>query len=328
MARYSTPAPTKTVLGIDVSKETFDLAFAGDPKTLKLAYDDAGLRRLERLLRKRPVELVVVEGTGGYQRTLVEFLLDRGFDVAVVDPARARGFARALGRKEKNDRLDAAVLAGMGRAVQLRLSEPTPPRQREIRELIARRRQILEILVAEKNRLGTTRGEPNRQSVQASIDFHTGQKRELDRRLAELLKKDEDWSAKTAVATSVGGVGFVTTATLLADMPELGTVSGKEASKLAGVAPIVRQSGTMKGRSTIGGGRVGVRTALYMAALSAKRSNPDLKAFYERLLARGKPKMVAIVAVMRKLVVLLNALLKRNRTWEPRHENVKNLQNA
>jgi transposase len=328
MSRHSTPSPTKAVLGIDVSKETFDVAFADDPETLQFSYDDEGLTRLVRTLRKRPVELVVVEGTGGYQRTLVERLLELGLDVAVVNPARARSFAHVLGRKEKNDRLDALLLARLGRTVELRLAEPEPPRQREIRELVARRRQVSENLVAEKNRLGTTRGEPARASVEASIAFHAGQKRDLDRRLARLLKEDESWSAKTAVMTSVGGVGLVTTAAFLADMPELGTVSGKEASKLVGVAPIVRESGTMKGRSTTCGGRTVVRTALYMAALNAKRCDPDLKAFYERLVARGKPKMVAMVAVMRKLVVLLNALLKQNRTWEPRHENVKNLQNA
>jgi transposase len=249
MSRHSTPSPTKVVLGIDVSKETFDLAFAGETQTLKLSYDDEGLARLERLLRKRPVELVVLEGTGGYQRTLVERLLELGVDVAVVNPARARSFARLVGRTEKSDPLDAAMLARLGRTLELRLAEPEPPRQREIRELVARRRQVTEVLVAEKNRLGTTRGERSRASVEASIAFHAGQKRELDRQIARLVKEDETWSARAAICTSVPGVAAVVSSTLLVDMPELGTVSGKQASKLGGLAPLVCQSGTMKGKS-------------------------------------------------------------------------------
>jgi transposase len=325
MSRHSTPSPAKVVLGIDVSKETLDIAFAGDSKALKVSYDEEGLDRLERLLRKRPAELVVVEGTGGYQRSLVERLLDLGIDVAVVNPARARSFARLVGRAEKTDSLDAFLLAQLGRTVELRLAEPTSERQREIRELIARRRQVSALLVAEKNRLGTTRGERTRGSVEASIAFHAEQKRELDRQIVRLLKEDAEWSTKSAILQSAPGVGTVTAATLLAEMPELGTLSGKQAAKLVGVAPLVCQSGTMKGRSKIAGGRAVARTSLYMAALTASRREPTLKAFYVRLKAR-KPKMVALVAVMRKLAVLLNALLKQNRPWRPDHEELKNLQ--
>lgn len=305
-----------TFVGVDVSKDALDVAFSDGAPPLRLANDPAGHAGLAERCRQAGVALIVLEATGGYERPVAAALAAAGLPVAVVNPRQVRDFARAVGRLAKTDALDAAVLARFAEAIR---PEPRPlpdGNARELRDLLARRRQLVELRSAEANRLPRSRGAV-RGSVEALLAEIGRQLDAIDRDLDRLLRSCPVWREKEDLLRGVPGVGPQTARALLADLPELGRCSRQQVAALVGVAPLHRDSGTLRGRRTTWGGRANVRTALYMAALVASRRNPVIKAHYDRLLAAGKRKKVALVACMRKLLVILNALLRDRKPWRP-----------
>ena len=318
----SLPNPTsdtRVTVGIDVAKATVEVAISGRQKTLALSNDEAGYAALLAELSSLNVGLVLLEATGGFELACATALQLAGLAVAVVNPRQARDFARAMGYLAKTDRIDAAVLADMARTLLARadlskLVKPMPDAQQlELQALVTRRRQLMAMKLAEDHRMKMP-GVRQRRSLNTII-------KALDR---EIARVDKDLQAfvganhaeLAALLDSVKGVGKATISTLLAEVPELGKLSGREVSALVGVAPINRDSGTMRGKRSIFGGRPDVRRVLFMAALVASRHNPVIKAFYQRLLAAGKPKKVALVACMRKLLTILNAMVRSGKPWD------------
>jgi transposase len=309
---------TKVYAGIDVSKGRLEVAVRPVGERFDVPNDDAGIDELVGGLRQRHPALVVLESTGGLERSLVAALAASGLAVAVVNPRQARDFARATGRLAKTDRIDAHVLAHFAEAVR-----PTPRAAPEeeayvFGAILARRRQIVEMLTAENNRLGTA-PRAVRKRIEAHVRWLEKELKRTDDDLDEAIQESPTWRENAALLRSVPGVGPVLCRTLLAELPELGTLTHKQLAALVGVAPLNRDSGTMRGKRAVWGGRSGVRAALYMAALVATRHNPQLKEFYERLLAAGKAKKVALVACMRKLLIILNAVLKHRTPWRSPH---------
>ena len=298
-------------VGVDVSTDALDLA-RSDGHAERIPHDDDGLVRLTALCDG--ATLVVLEATGGIERRAAVELAADGVPVAVVNPRQVRDYARATGRLAKTDAIDAVVLALFAERVR---PEPRPvpdAEQRTLAALVARRRQISDMLVAERNRLRTA--DPAvRPSVEAHVAFLEGQHAEADRALDEAVAQSPTWAERAALLQSAPGVGRVRAATLIAEVPELGRLSGREIAALVGVAPLARDSGRLRGRRTTWGGRAPVRSVLYMAALAASRTNPVLRAFYTGLVRRGKAPKVALVAVMRKLLVALNAMARDGRRW-------------
>lgn len=316
----SETTPSVSFVGVDVAKDSAEAYVLPEGRAVT-PKDPAELARVVQALAG-PV-LVVVEATGGYERRWAAALLDAGIAVAVVDPKRVRHFAKGLGLLAKTDRIDARLIARYAQTVKPRPRGKTPEKQAELRDLVARRRQLLGMRTMESNRLGLATGAA-KASIRDVLRFLTDRVDELDAAIATLVESDDDWSATAGRLESVPGVGRVTAATLVAEVPELGTLNRQQVAALVGVAPINRDSGTYAGRRAIQGGRVAARTALYMAALAARRYNPALKRFADRLKAAGKPAKVVLIAVARKLLTLLNALAKTKTTWDPK----KCLQNA
>ena len=318
----SLPSPTmddRVHVGIDVAKATLEVAISGQANSLAIANDEAGYAALLSKLSGLRVGLVLFEATGGFELACATALQLAGLAVAVINPRQARDFARAMGHLAKTDRIDARVLAEMARTLVQRgdlskLVKPLPDAQQlELQGLVTRRRQLMTMKLAEDHRMKMP-GVRQRRSLNTII-------KALDR---EIARVDKDLQAfvganHAELATlldSVKGVGKATISTLLAEVPELGKLSGREVSALVGVAPINRDSGTMRGKRAIFGGRPDVRRVLFMAALVASRHNPVIKAFYQRLLAAGKPKKVALVACMRKLLTILNAMVRSGKQWD------------
>lgn len=258
--------------------------------------------------------LVVVEATGGYENTLVDALEHAQIDVAVINPLRIRNFAKGCGLLEKTDQIDAFVIARFGQVVCPDPRQPLSENTKKLRALNRRRNQILEQINSERRRLPQTSDEESTKWIQQSIRFSKSQKKEVEARIAEILNCPE-FIEKAKQLQTVPAVGPVTVGTLLAELPELGQINKRQIAKLVGVAPIAKDSGTRNGRRKTFAGRSGVRKVLYMAALVATRHNPILKAYYQRLLIKGKPRKVALVAVMRKLLVILNTMTKKQQNW-------------
>jgi transposase len=318
----SLPSPTsdeRVTVGIDVAKASVEVAISGQTGTLGFANDEAGWAALLAELASLQVGLVLFEATGGFELPCATALQLAGLAVAVINPRQARDFARAMGYLAKTDRIDAGVLAEMARTLLARgdlssLVKPLPDAQQlELQGLVRRRRQLMAMKLAEDHRMKMP-GVRQRRSLNNII-------KALDR---EIARVDKDLQAfvganhaeLAALLDSVKGVGKATISTLLAEVPELGKLSGREVSALVGVAPINRDSGTMRGKRSIFGGRPDVRRVLFMAALVASRHNPVIKAFYQRLLAAGNPKKVALVACMRKLLTILNAMVRSGKPWD------------
>jgi transposase len=319
--RHSTvPPPTRVVLGVDVASDKLDFALCGETKTECVAYDEAGLRKLLRFVKKRRVELVCLESTGGLELDLVDRLHDAGCDVVAANPKRVKSYAEGIGRRAKTDKLDAVLLAEFGARVPCLLAERRTPRQRELRALSTRRRQLRDMIAAQKTQRWAARDAGVKASIDETIAFLKRQRAEVDRRIETLVVGDPELAAKAKILMSAKGIAKTTAYMLLAELPELGAIDRCQVASLVGVAPMNRDSGKKQGKRFIGGGRTHLRTGLYMPTLTAVRRDPDLKAFYERLVARGKSKKAALVAAMRKLAILLNALVKQNRLWSPRHE--------
>jgi transposase len=300
---------SETYVGIDVAKDRLDVAVLGERQERQVDNTSQGIAQLVVWIKELQPELIVVEATGGYQRAVVEALFHAGLSVAVVNPARVRQFARAFGLLAKTDKLDAQVLAVFGQRVQPKLYTGKSEAEKQLSALLVRRKQVEEMLQAEQNRLRTT-SLSLKSSVEQVIVCLKEQKKRLDEQIQRFLQKQQAWQAQTQILASAPGVGMVTTATLLAELPELGKMDRKKIAALVGVAPMNYDSGKKRGYRKTKGGRTEVRSVLYMSTLVATRYNPLIRAHYQYLLKRGKLKKVALTACMRKFLTILNAMLR------------------
>jgi transposase len=308
-----------TYVGIDVSKDALDVALSPESKPFRVDNNRSGIQKLLAKLPTPGTCLITLEGSGGYERLVIAELLDRGHHVALVNPRQVRDFARGMGILAKTDALDATVLALFGQVANPRcLEKPTGP-QVELQQLVERRRQLIDLRTAELNRLHQASSKVTKRSIQAVLRVLEKQIDDLEAEIANLVDKHEDWKQKAEIITSVPGVGPVTAMVILADLPELGQLSREAIAALVGLAPFNHDSGKLQGQRAIWGGRADVRTTLYMAALSGIGCNQTLKSFYKRLSDAGKPFKKAITACMRKLLVILNTMLKTNTPWNAHH---------
>jgi transposase len=321
MHDYSTPDLREGIfVGIDVAKDALDLGFTSSQKVDRFANDAAGIGGVvNRLLQVSP-RSIVIESTGGYEASLVEALYDAGLPVAVVNPRLVRDFARGFNQLEKTDTLDARLLAAYGQVYNPRLFKMPDKTRRKLTSFNKRRDQLIRARNAELSRLDHARDEWTRQSLGRSLAFYDQQIQEIERERDERIASDESLRKQRDLLMSFKGIGEVVSATLLASLPELGTLNRQKISKLVGLAPLNRDSGKSRGQRKIKGGRSEVRQKLYMATLSATRYNPALRVFYRRLLANGKPKKLAQTAVMRKILIILNQMIRENKPWENKLE--------
>jgi transposase len=305
----------RSFIGIDVSKELLEVAVHQSDYHFQCPNDPKKFPTLiSELIRLRPTR-IVLEATGGLERPLLQALQTIGLPVVVINPRQVRDFAKALGLLAKTDRLDARVLAHFAAAVQPPVSPVKTQQETELDALMGRRNQLTEILTAEKNRRGAAATKSTRDDIDQHIEWLEERLKELDEKLKQQLECSAVWQRKDQILQSVKGIGFVTSISLLADCPELGQLNRHQIAKLAGVAPLNRDSGKQRGTRHIFGGRAQVRSKLYMATLTAIRCNPAIKTFYERLLAKGKLKKVALVACMRKLLTIINVMVRENKLW-------------
>ena len=300
---------SRKFVGIDVAKDKLDIAVLGEKKASQVGNDEAGIASLIKKMQKLAPHLIVVEATGGYQRAVVLGLYEAGLPVAMVNPVRVRNFARAHGLLAKTDKLDAFNLAEFGKQMKPRRFEAKSEAGRDVSALLVRRRQLEEMLKAEKSRLRTVPPKM-RGSVERMIETLKEEIKRLEKDLDQFMKENEDWQAQEQILTSAKGVGRVTAATLLAELPELGKLNRKKIAALVGVAPMNADSGKKKGYRKTRGGRMEVRNVLYMSTLVATRYNPLIQAEYQQLLKRGKVKKVALTACMRKFLTILNAMMR------------------
>ena len=305
-------------VGIDVAKAELVVSILPSAERFNVANDEHGVRRLVDRLRVIGPQLIVLEATGGYELLSVAALAAAVLPVVVVNPRQVRDFAKATGQLAKTDRIDADILARFADVVRPAVRVIAGAEAQELDALLARRRQLLEMLQAERNRLGQVFGKGKRlvrKSLKAHIAFLERELRMTDTDLGELVRKSPAWRERDELLQSVPGVGPVLSRTLLADLPELGRLSRREIAKLVGIAPLSRDSGTMRGRRFVQGGRATVRAVLYMGALVATRRNAVIRLFYQRLVAAGKPKKLALVACMRKLLTILNTMVRTHTRW-------------
>jgi transposase len=297
---------TRTGVGIDVSKASLDVALHGERTVQQFPYDHEGLKRLIAWLKPRDLKQVVLEATGGYEQAALDALHTAGLPVVRVNPRQARDFAKAIGQLAKTDALDARVLAHLAAVIPLTAYQPPEAAARRLKQFHQRRAHLVGMIASEKQR----RRQIVEPELRAGLERHLCELEAERDRLDAILRAQIKDSLQARVCGTCKGVGQVVLSALICDLPELGHLNRKAIAKLSGVAPLARDSGTLRGQRTTWGGRAPVRSALYMAALSAVRYDPTLKAFYLRLLARGKCKKVALVAAMRKLLVILNARMR------------------
>jgi len=303
-------------VGVDVAKAHLDVALGPDGPVSRYPNDDAGIAAVLGTLAAHPPALVVLEATGALELPLAAALVDAGLPVAVVNPLQARRFAQATGRTAKTDALDARSLALFAERVR---PEPRPlpdAAARDLAALTARRRQLVAMRTAELNRLGTA-PPAVRRDLEEHIAYLSARVGDVEGRLAEAVRSSPAWRDRDELLRGIPGIGPATSRTLLAELPELGRLGRRRVAALVGLAPLNRDSGTLRGRRAIAGGRAAVRTALYMAALAAVRYNPALKAFYGRLVAAGKAKKVALTAAAHKLLTIADAVVRSGRAWDP-----------
>lgn len=312
----STNNQSQTNIGIDVCKELLEVAAHERDYQFRCPNNPSAFPALlAELISLRPA-LIVLEATGGWEKRVTTALHAAGLPVVVINPRQVRDFARAVGQLAKTDRLDARVLAHFAAAVKPPLRPLQSQQERELAALSGRRRQLVEMLTAEKNRHGSASSDIVREEIKEHIDWLAERIDELDQQLQGLLKCSPVWHRKDDILQSVPGIGPVVSVTLLAELPELGTLNRHQISKLVGLAPLNRDSGPQRGTRHIYGGRARVRSILYMATLSATRFNPVIKEFYQRLLAKHKPFKVAITACMRRLLVIINVMVRDSLRWK------------
>jgi transposase len=306
----------QTFVGIDVSKDRLDVYMRPSQACFSVTRDGKGVAELVERLGSRDPHLVVLEATGGFEQTVAAALVAAGLPLAVVNPRQIRDFARATGQLAKTDALDAKAIALFAERVRPE-PRPVPDEQaRALGELVARRRQIVEMMVAERNRRAQLKSRRLIKSIDQLLGLLQKQLGELDRELGDSIRGTPAWRERDELLRSVPGIGDIVARTLIADLPELGRLDRKQIAALVGIAPLNRDSGKMRGKRTTWGGRAKVRSALYMAALVGSRCNPVLAAFYQRLLRAGKVKKLALTAVMRKLLTILNAMVRDNKRWQ------------
>ncbi len=304
-------------VGIDVAKARLDVHRTGSDQSHTFTHDAQGVEELLQMLRSAPPRLIVLEATGGLERALVAALIAAGLSVAVVNPRQVRDFAKASGRWAKTDRLDAQVLARFAQAIQpVQRALPDVAAQ-EFADQLTRRRQLVEMLVMEKTRLKQAPNKLVRRDIKKHIEYLENCVRASEQGLRHAVESSPVWQAQRDLLSEIKGIGEVTVMTLIAALPELGQLDRKQIAALVGVAPFNRDSGTLRGKRTVWGGRAVVRHVLYMATLTAVRCNPVIKAFYSRLRGNGKVAKVALVACMRKLLTIINAMVRDGRKWNP-----------
>lgn len=311
---------SQLVVGIDVSKRKLDVFIDDTGEGLSLDNDSKGSAGLLRKLKEQPVGLIVIESTGRYSRRIACDLHDAGFRVAVVNPRQVRDFAKAVNQLAKTDKIDARILADFGRRIAPPATARPSERQQQLDALTARRRQLVDMRTQELNHQEDALGKVVSQQLRRHLRLLEQQIEDIDREIAKLIENDDDWNQKNQILQSVPGVGPITAANLLAELPELGKLNRQQIAALAGLAPYNRDSGTLSGSRSIWGGRREVRTGLYMAAVSASRCNPTLHRFAQRLKAAGKKPKVILTAVMRKLLVILNSMLRAGTMWQEQHQ--------
>jgi transposase len=311
----SPPAVVARFVGIDVSQSSWDVHVLPEGRSFSIRLDEGAASRLLAELGSPAGALAVVEATGGLEREVTAALLDAGWSTAVVNPRCVRDFAKALNRLAKTDAIDAAVLAEFARRVEPRPTQKLPEKQQRLDALVARRRQLVSLHSMEQTRRHQAADRTARESIDKTLRFLKRQIAELDKAIAKLIDADDDWRAKRDILQSVPGVGPATSAVLMAELPELGRLNRQEIAALAGVAPFNHDSGQFRGQRRIRGGRSALRTTLYMAAFAAKRFNPTIRRFAERLHQKGKPFKVVVTACMRKLLTILNALVRQRTCW-------------
>jgi transposase len=303
----------QTYVGVDISKENLDIAISASEKKWRIGNNPAGIKKATEIIKGMAPVLVVFEATGGLELSFWHALTEEGIDAAPINPRQIRDFAKAKGRLAKTDTIDAQVIAQYGQALH-----PKPqlfPDTQELKEIIARRSQLIEMITAEKNRLKAARRTRIQEDIKLNIEWLKSRLAGVDKDLEQAIKANPLWREKFELLDSTPGIGNTIAASLVAGFPELGTLNRHQAAALAGVAPLNRDSGMMRGKRTVWGGRARVRSALYMATLVATRYNPAIQAFYQRLCAAGKPKKIALTACMRKLLTILNTMLKQHTPW-------------
>lgn len=303
-------------IGIDVSKDRLDACVLPGGELSSFANDPTGRGELVTWIQSLGDCLVVLESTGGYERPALFALQDAHIAAALVNPRQVRNFAKGIGQLAKTDALDAAILAEFARLVSPPPSEVLTEKQRELEALVTRRRQLLEVRVAEKNRCGQTQDKFIERSLSQVLKTIERQIQAIEDRIAKLVESDDHWQAKLGILLSTPGIGKTVAATLIAELPELGQLNRQEIASLVGVAPFAKDSGRQQGKRSTWGGRRDVRSVLYMAALTARRFNPAIKAFAERLAKAGKSFKQVQIACIRKLLVILNTMIKNNTPWE------------
>lgn len=304
-------------VGIDVSKATLDVGVSPSEKTLSFSNDDKGIDALCRKMKKVKPKLIVLEATGGLEQLAFAKLTLKGFAVSRVNPRQARDFAKAIGKLAKTDKVDSLVLAKFGQSVAPPVTALKEKQTQDLEDVLKRRQQLTNMLVQEKNRLSSS-ASSMRPDIEAHIQWLKIRLKNIDSDLGKMLSDNELFKEKSTIMQSVPGVGPMLTVSLLAGLPELGTLNRKQIAALVGVAPLNRDSGTYRGKRRVWGGRAAIRKVLYMACMSAVRYNSVLSCFYHRLIEAGKPHKVALTACMRKMLVTLNAMVKNNEMW--RHD--------
>jgi transposase len=307
-----------TVIGIDVAKDRLDVCVRPSGESFVVARNGAGIEDLAERLKKLTPRVVAIEATGGFETVVAAGLAAAGVPLLIVNPAQVRAFAQALGKRAKTDPIDAAVIAHFVEATKAQPRPLPDETTRLLADLVTRRRQIIDMIIAEGQRDRRLANKRLKNSIARLRKALEKELAEIDRELDDHVRGSPAWAAKEELLASVPGVGPIIARTLIAELPELGTLDRRKIAALVGLAPWTRQSGQWRGKSFIGGGRKTVRTALFMAAMVAARHNPVLKTFRDKLVAAGKPKLVAIIAVARKLLTILNAILRDNQQWQPK----------
>ena len=302
-------------VGIDVSKDWLDVAVHERETFFRVRNEEQDIAKLVMWLKAMNPTLVILEATGGFEKISTQELANAGIPVVVTNPRRVRAFARSTGRLAKTDKLDARLLAHFGFAVRPESRALPDENEERLTGLLTRRRQIVNMLTVEKNRLQTVRVEM-RADIEEHIRWLQEKLAKLDEAIKQFVDSEPAWKEKDTILQSVPGVGPVTASTLLAMLPELGKLNRQQIAALVGVAPVNKDSGRKQRKRRVYGGRAAVRSVLYMAALSARKFNPVIKEFYDRLIKQGKEKKVALTACMRKLLVILNAMLRENQSWQ------------
>jgi len=304
-------------VGIDVSKRWLEVLVHGETESQEIGNDAEGIRLLVEQMKTLRPNLIVFEATGGYERRAAKALGEEGLSVSVVNPTRVRRFAEALGILAKTDKIDAKVIAHFASVVKPAANGRKTTLEEQLAACVERRRQLMDELVAEKNRLSTC-PECVREGIEEHIAWLETHIKRLEEEIHACIQQNPEWQTRAEIVDSAPGVGPVTASTLVADLPELGQLNRQKIAALVGLAPFNNDSGPKKRKRKIFGGRSGVRRTLYMATLSATRCNPVIRSFYETLLKRGKEKKVALTACMRKLLVILNAMVRKGESWKSR----------